>query len=228
MKSERNTKLPTFLSFSGLPKNDKEKKRVLQSPIIKEIYIYALGPEGTNIHQASKKWAERMGATKKTKIFLCDTPEESLKRAREVKKKGVLAVFWTCAVYVKEYQMFFKNPDVLLFFFEEVMLLDEMQLASREENLELSPDMKIASHPSPSPLAKELVCEIILVNSNSAAAKLCKEGEVDVCITTEEARRINGLFNLHSFGSPPMVFFGGITKEGAEIIKEALDSSGFI
>lgn len=198
-----------------LPESEEEKKKVLCSRAIKEVRIFALGPDGTNISQVSSQWARRMGISFKTRIILCSTPEACLREARRVSEEGVLAVFWTCAVYAKENEFFFSNPDVLPFFFIEIMNLDEMQLAARKEG-DIS---KVASHPSPFPLVADMGCQIVLVDSNSAAAKLCKLGEVDACVTTEKARKIYGLVKLHSFGSPPMVFFGGITSRGAKTIK---------
>jgi len=217
--------LESFLSFEGLPRDEEEIKTVLNLREIQEIRIFALGPEGTNISQACRQWADRMGVAFKTKVILCDTPEISLEKARQVAERGVLTIFWTCAVYAKEHEFFFTNPDVLPFFFTEIMDLDEMQFATRQEmvsqlnNGEVPRNWRIASHPSPAPLVRNLKCKVVIVNSNAAAAKDCKEGAVEACITTEKARKIYNLVKVHSFGSPPMVFFGGITSKGAELLQ---------
>ena len=213
-----------------MPQNEKEIQQVLQSPFIKKIVVFALGPEGTNIVQAARQWMKRMNIAEKTEIHLCDTPELSLAEARKISDNGIVAVFWTCAVYVKEAEFFFTNPDILAFFFTEIMNLDEMQFATRQDlvvqvqNNGIPRSWKIASHPSPAPLVKDLGCKVVLVNSNSAAAKSCSVGEVEACITTESGRKIYGLVSLHSFGSPPMVFFGGTTSHGARVIKEAWEA----
>ena len=213
-----------------VPQNEKEIQQVLQSPFIKKIVIFALGPEGTNIAQAARQWMKRMNIAEKTEIHLCDTPELSLAEARKISDNGIVTVFWTCAVYVKEAEFFFTNPDILAFFFTEIMNLDEMQLATRQDlvgrvqNNRIPRSWKIASHPSPAPLVKDLGCKVVLVNSNSAAARNCSVGEVEACITTESARRLHGLVSLHTFGSPPMVFYGGVTAHGAKVIKEAWEA----
>jgi len=224
--------LPSFPELNGLPQNGEAKLRALHSPVVKSVVCFCLGPEGTNIEQAAKRWIDRMGITYKARVVLCLTPEDSLRQAREVTEEGVLAVFWTCAVYAKEAEFFFTNPDILTFYFNEVMNLDAMQLATRPEmGSQLIPNADgdviipsswlIASHPSPQHLVKPLGCEVVLVNSNAAAAEHCAKRLSAACITTETARKIHGLVTIHMFNSPPMVFFGGITAAGAALHKKA-------
>lgn len=214
-----------FPSVEGLPKTDEEIKTSLQSSMVRKIHCFALGPEGTNISQACEQWIDRMAIRPKTKVELCPTPEASLERAREINTDGEIGIFWTCAVYYNLHKLFFGNPDTLPFFITEMMALDEMQLATRKEMAkslgeELPFSWRIASHPSPAPLATKIT---IKANSNAEAAMMCANKEVEACITTESARRIHRLVNLHSFGSPLMVFFGGITTEGAKVIKKAYE-----
>lgn len=217
--------LKQFPSVEGLPKTDEEIKVSLRSPLVRKIHCFALGPEGTNISQACEQWIERVGIGEKTVVCLCETPEISLEMACQIVAEGELGIFWTCAVYYNLHKLFFENPDTLPFFITEVMLLDEMQLAARKEMAaslgeELPIWWKIASHPSPAPLSPY---PTLKASSNAQAAKLCACGEVEACITTESARQIHDLVKLHSFGSPPMVFFGGITTRGAEVIKKAYE-----
>jgi hypothetical protein len=216
--------LGVFPVMKNLPQSDADQKNALASSSIRKVICFALGPEGTNIAQASRAWLKRMEIRRKSEIQFGDTPEICLQNARLINAPGVLAVYWTCAVYSKESQFFFGNPDVLPFFFQETMLLDEMQLATTEANLSqvngsIPKNWKISSHPSPQHLVNG-VAEVILVNSNSAAAIHCKQGLSDACITTESARQIHGLNTIHSFGSPPMVFFGGITPFGVKLLTE--------
>jgi len=205
---------------------EEEIKRVLQSEKIKKVICFALGPKGTNIGQAVEKWIKRMDISSKTEIIFCETPEESVEKGKKVKEEGVLAIFWTCAVYVGEAELFFTNPDTLPFFFVEKMELDEMQLATRAEllgeinNGKIPKDWKIASHPSPVHLVRKLENPIVFAKSNAHAAVLCQEGKVELCITTESARKIYKLERIFGFGSPPMIFFGGITQRGLELIKK--------
>ena len=243
--------LRTFPSIEGLPRGDSEVQKALDSPIVSRVKCFALGPLGTNIAQACEEWIDRMAIHYKTSVELCATPEESVAKARAFTKslpipecfadcKGIIpygevGVFWTCAVYYNLNRIFFENPNVYPFFVTVVMPLDEMQLAVRPETIqqwdgrvlerrkEWQGKMQIAAHPSPSPLVQELLQESALVkaNSNAHAAEMCADGQVEMCITTEKARKIYDLVKLHSFGSPDMLFFGGITADGAEIMKRA-------
>ncbi len=221
--------LERFPSPEGLPSSQEEVKRVFQSPRVEGVVSFALGPEGTNISQASQEWVEETGIKEKTTTILESTPEECLQLAREITEPNVVSLFWTCAVFYALKDLFFTNPDVYPFFIQHGMRLDEMQLATREDILEqinqlgISPDWVIASHPSPAPLLEELArskgCIVTEANSNSDAAQKCASEEVNLCMTTESAREIHDLIEIHSFGSPLMIFFGGITSTGAEVIR---------
>lgn len=223
--------LSVFPQVGELPKTAREVGATLQSATVQRVICFCLGPEGTNIAQAARKWLKRMSVEAKSEVRLYDTPEECLTQARLITDPGVLAVFWTCAVYSRESQFFFGNPDVLPFVFQEPMFLDEMQLATTGKNAAELKDgiipkaWSIGSHPSPQHLVKSLGCNIVLVNSNAAAADHCQRGLVEACITTESARKIYGLCTLHLFGSPTMIFFGGVTGHGEVILKQAYFSS---
>lgn len=228
--------LKSFAPVEGLPRDDDGIQKVLRSSVVQKVRCFALGPEGTNISQACRKWIDRMAIDFKTVVELGETPEKCLEMARMVAGPGEIGIFWTCAVFYALNKLFFENPDVYPFFIEEVMLLDEMQLATRTEVVERfggrpleqweegwQKDMQVASHPSPAPLVKGCFHELAVVkaNSNAYAAQLCVKGQVDFCITTEKARKLHGLEKVHSFGSPEMVFFGGITGHGAQVVREA-------
>jgi hypothetical protein len=216
----------TEINFS----DEKIIKKALHSVLVKEILCYCLGPEGTNIGQAAQKWIKRMEIDNKAKIVFCQTVEESIQRARDVQQDGIIAIFWTCAVYVKEAEVFFTNPDIIPFFFIERMNLDNMQLSTTKDRKkiiekaygEIPRSWMIISHPSPAPLVRCLGCEIVFANSNAEAAKRCQEGECELCITTESAKERYGLETVFNFGNPQMVFFGGITSFGLQIIKKAI------
>jgi len=222
--------LSTFPSIDDLPIDEASIADSLQSAIVKEVICFCLGPEGTNIEQAARRWLCKNRITKKSRIVLCDTPEICLDEAEVISDRGVVAVYWTCAVFSRESEFFFTNPDALPFAFQEAMRLDEMQLAVSPNQYHLVIDgefpanWKIASHPSPQHLVKPLKREIVLVESNAVAAVVCERGDVQLCITTETARRLHNLHKLHSFGSPLMIFFGGLTQHGAKIIRRAFRS----
>jgi hypothetical protein len=231
-KREQQFELPVFTRHGDLPRTTNEIRRALGSSIVKSVCSYALGPEGTNIMQAAGRWHDAMGISKKAELISCETPEQAVLLARATVTSGVLAIYWTCAVFVRENKVFFGNPDTLPFIFQQTMLLDEMQLASRPEvagNFNCFPaDWRILSHPSPAPLISRLDCSVINADSNADAARRCAAGEGEACITTENARKIHGLVKLHSFGSPEMVFFGGICQHGSVLLNRAFhESIGF-
>lgn len=218
--------LPVFPLASELPRDPEEITKVLVSDAVRDVRCFALGPEGTNIAQACARWLRRVGIEDKSTLILCPTPEDSVTAARRetAPERGVLGLFWTCAVFDREKEVFFKNPDAYPFFVQETMLLDEMQLATRPElaaayDHSIPAHWRIASHPSPSPMVEMLPCKVVLARSNADAAAVCAAGGTEACITTESARQIHDLVRLHSFGSPPMVFFGGITTAGAQLFR---------
>ncbi|OJI06235.1 hypothetical protein BK004_04560 [bacterium CG10_46_32] len=218
--------LEAFPRVVGLPESDEEMGATMRSPDIMRIQCYALGPEGTNISQAAARWAERMGVSGKTEISLCETPETSLEQAQAVDEAGVIGLFGTCAVYFALNKLFFQNPATLPFFATEIMFLDEMQLAALPSratsmNGSVPSAWRVASHPSPAPLVRSLECKVVLVNSNAQAADQCAQGIVELCITTESARKSRGLTKLHSFGSPPMVFFYGTAGPSIDVVRNA-------
>jgi len=220
--------LPIFRPVGGLPVSDENVREALASDLIRQIRHFALGPEGTNILQACSRWTVRMQIEHKAHTVLCDTPEDSILAARQLAEPSTLGVFWTCAVYSREMEVFFRNPDTLPFFTQETMALDKMQLATRpaltaelnDTCVPVPSDWRIAVHSSPAALLPHHR-NVVLVNSNAAAAIDCAAGRVEACITTESARSRHGLTSLHCFGSPEMVFFGGITHAGAELIRAA-------
>ncbi len=219
-----------FVQMVGLPQCEKEVRQCLLLPEVKIIRSFVLGPEGTNISQANERWLKRMGLYHKAEIELCSTPEDSLEKTRFITAPNELAMFWTCAVYFRLNELFFRNPDVMSFFVQEIMSLDSMQLATRKELLsnignKIPRKWRIASHPSPSPLLSDLDCEIKSVSSNAAAAKLCSQGEVEACITTESAKVLHNLATVHEFGCPEMVFFGGITPSGMLLMSKVVQLS---
>jgi len=217
--------LPIFAPRTDLPSRDDDVGRVLQHPTVKCVRSFALGPEGTNIAQASTRWINRLGLSNKSSMQLCASPEDAVDRAREYTSPGRIGVFWTCAVYYREKDIFFGNPDAIPFFSQQRMPLDTMQLAVPLRVVEdfargVPRGLRIASHPSPSGLLRALDACVVSARSNAHAAELCAVGEVDACLTTETARARHGLHSIHIFGAPEMVFFAGLTESGAQLVGE--------
>ncbi len=219
--------LKQFPKFSPGEWTLEAKARALRSPVVKRVVSFALGPDGTNIMQAAGRWQEGTGISGKTTIKLCDLPETAVREALALQEDGALAVFWTCAVFRRLNEIFFDNPGTFPFFFQQDMLLDDMQLAaiSRERSkLDTPALMTVATHISPARLVTDLVAagaRVIDAKSNAEAALMCERGEVTACVTTESGRTLHSLVTLHEFGSPLMVFFGGVTESGLALLTRA-------
>lgn len=239
--------LKKFLPQQGLPQTESDIINTLKSGEIREIRNFVLGPGMiSNIPQACQRWLKRTGLETKGTFYFGETPKKYLLAAQEVREPGVVPLFWTCAVYGEEKDLFFDGGTrTFMFFVREVMPLDHMQLACAGElsdiekiNLcsqELLPcRFKIlTSHKSPEPLLRGILqnnphCQWQEATSNGAAAITCRNGEVDLCITTESARKEQGLNLIHSFGSPDMVFFGGLTEHGAIVVRQAYSQISLI
>lgn len=215
-----------FYPFAGLPITQSERVAALHSPLVCSIEIFALGPAGTNIAQATESWIYQVGVADKAKMKLVETPEAAVAEALALRADGVLAVFVTCAVYTGENAIFFKNPETLPFFFQFESPLDQMQIATRMDVLSGISRLDkavvtIASHPSPVPLIINTNFLVRFARSNADAARICAAAETDFCITTDTARSLHGLSTVLNFGSPTMLFLGGITRDGAELLREA-------
>ena len=227
----RNMKitLPRFSEVSAMGWSSHAKKLALKSPTVRSVVSFALGPKGTNIEQAAQRWHDEMELDGKAKIVLCDLPETAVEMAISLRKRGTLGIFWTCAVFKREHQVFFNNPNTFPFFFQHEMRLDEMQLAVSSKKVRQAisrgrvKSVRIATHVSPAPLIeclREAGAVLVDASSNSEAARMCAAGDVAACVTTESGRKIHGLVKAHSFGSPEMVFFGGITPRGIRLLEE--------
>jgi hypothetical protein len=139
LKTQQLIELARFTWHHDLPASVHDVRRALSSPVIESVCSFALGPEGTNIMQAARLWHAEMEVSHKSKLVPCKTPEEAVQHARATTTTpGMLGIYWTCAVFIRENQIFFDNPDTLPFMFQQVMPLDEMQLARVRKSLVLS------------------------------------------------------------------------------------------
>jgi len=226
MKTYRLDTLKKFSKAGNLPRGEQEIREALHSPAVRAVTCFVLGPIGTNIAQASERWLKETGIEDKTSTRVCEDPMDYVVEAKAISSGNEVAIFWTCAVYFDLFRLFFLHPDTHPFFISYEMELDEMQLAIRpglaaQADSVVLNNWRVAAHPSPSPLVDALSVEKVRAKSNSHAAEMCAGGEVELCITTEAARQKHGLAKLHSFGSPVMVFFGGISSYGAEVVAQA-------
>lgn len=194
---------------------------LLCSSKIKKIKLFALGPYGTNISQASEKWVKEIDIVNKTDIILCSTPEEEIILAMNEKEEGVIPLYALCAVYYDLCKLFFKYGENYTFLHHFYMKLDKLQLASKQKKMSALPEnVIIAAHPSPAGLLNDTPCKLFFAKSNADAALICYNNEADACITTEKAKEIYGLNTLKEYGSPSMLFTFGTTKNGIKELEK--------
>jgi hypothetical protein len=203
---------------------------ILRSPTIVGIHIHALGPEGTNIAQASRLYAHRLGIQDKTQIVVHDigiTPLEYAQIAAQKTEEDIyhngrpttLHLHVECAVYNNMGKLYEQRKTESVFADTQNMALDTMQLASFMDIDALNRLMRsqgvvrIATHPSPKPLidtwVKRGVAQWIEASSNSAAALMVRRGQADACVTTASTVALmqkDAVQTLHEFGSPNMIF----------------------
>ncbi|WFE24985.1 hypothetical protein O7623_16290 [Solwaraspora sp. WMMD791] len=107
-----------------------------------------------------------------------------------------------CVVYPHLHEIVFKNLTMLTMRDCFVFPTHNMVYAGRPDT-----DWRtVASHPAPVNLLDGRDVEIILVNSNSAAAATCSAGNTDACITTLPAAQRHQLDIRADFGPVPMGF----------------------
>ncbi len=205
-------------------------RRILRSNLVRNIRIHVLGPVGTNISQAARKYAENIGITDKIDIIIYDagiTPLDYADIAADETQKSItsgsfpetLHLHVECAVYNDMWRLYKDRQIEAVFSDEQNMQLDTMQFAGilsmpeLQEKVNKEGTIRIATHPSPKPLiAKWITSGIakwIEASSNSAAALMVKRDEADACVTTASAVRVftnHDLKTLHEFGSPNMIF----------------------
>ncbi len=235
--------LKTFLDQRPLPQREFDILATLRQLEVKKIAHYVLGPRNiSNIPQACELWQKITGLEAKSEMIIGITPDVYIKQAQSDTRAGVVPLVWTCAVYGQEKDLFFGHLNTSLFFVQQTMPLDHMQLATRKEMLAENREAivgnminrlvlpeswtKLTSHPSPKLLLQPLLenndqAEWLAATSNGAAAEDCAGGKVDLCVCTEKARLDTGLEMLWDFGCPNMVFFGGLTEHGAKIVASA-------
>jgi hypothetical protein len=158
--------------------------------------IRTLGPTGTNCEAAARHYAQSHGLD--AEVVLHSTLEEAIELVIQEPRSALLG----CVVYPDLHQLVF--PYLGRMTLADLFLFDtfNMVLAARDADTPLN---LVASHPAPRALVPS-ASETRLVNSNSEAARLCRAGEVDACITTLAAAHREGLEVLSDHGPVPMGF----------------------
>jgi prephenate dehydratase len=185
----------------------------------KYLNIHTLGPTGTNCELASQSWMDTNNVN--GSIILHNSLEEGLQAMVEDKDRAVLL---SCIVYPELHNLVFNNREEVELIGSFIFPTMPMLLAAKSD--QYTPGI-IASHPAPVALIPDDFTEIKYANSNVAAAKLCQNGEVDACITTEKGANSHGLRVIKNFGSIPMGFaihgkaqFSGFIKSLGDVIRE--------
>jgi prephenate dehydratase len=180
------------LCAGGIPKNRLAQPDVRLANVR---LIHTLGPRGTNCEMAAHHWFRSRGIH--GEVILHTTLEDAVLHLKDGDRAALLG----CAVYPDLHTLVFSNMNWLELADSFVIPTYNMLLASRGDEQ----PSRIASHPAPQCLVPE-GAEVVLVTSNSLAAKECAEGNVDGCITTLPAAEQYGLKILEDFGPVPMDF----------------------
>lgn len=160
--------------------------------------IHTLGPQGTNLEMASHHWfrAQR----RRGEVRLHRTLESAVPMMATDGSEALLA----CAVYPDLHSLVFGNLARLRMVDSFVLPTYDMVLATRRG---VSEDdvQTVASHPAPQSLAGD-EHKVVLMTSNSQAAKECAKGVFDACVTTSKAAADHHLVIRRNFGPVPMVY----------------------
>ena len=163
-------------------------------------YIYTLGPSLTNCEKAAREWSIKNNFD--AQIVLFDTLEFALTSMIEKKQDNI--VLLSCIVYPDLHKIVFDNLDLIEF--KDVFMSNTYSMVYAVNN-ERDEIKTIATHPAPKLLVpNDQELEIILSTSNSKAALMCRNGEVDSCITTIIAAKENSLNIIKNFGEVTMGF----------------------
>ncbi|WP_306028986.1 hypothetical protein [Stappia sp. MMSF_3263] len=167
--------------------------------------IRTLGPAGTNCEAAAHHYCDARGL--KADIALHATLEDAIEKVIVEPGSALLG----CVVYPDLHQLVF--PYLGRMVLADLFLFDtfNMVLASRDAGI---PIRTVATHPAPRSLVPGGV-EAHLATSNSEAARLCRSGKMDACITTLAAARQEGLTVLKDHGAVPMGFTIHVPTSGA-------------
>ncbi len=164
----------------------------------KTLNVHTLGPTNTNCENAARHWAKK----KNIKVNIVLHPQ--LEVALEVMKNETEECYLLgCAVYPHLHDIVFKNLDWLTFDDSFIVPTLEMVLAIRPE-VDVGKVKTVYTHPAPASLVGDYKVEF--ATSNSAAAKMCKEGHSDGCVTTITSALENNLKIAKSFGEINMCF----------------------
>ena len=160
--------------------------------------ISTLGPTGTCSEYSSEFFLETRGC--KGDIFLYDSFEEAI--------EALCKNYSDMAIVPSAYQNFarlvFDNRDLVKVTHSFIYKTPDLAIAAKTNYLPAKP--RIATHPSPSSMVKDFSpdAEVVFASSNSKAAIMLVDGEVDACITNNICINNYGLTIIKNFGPIPM------------------------
>jgi prephenate dehydratase len=166
--------------------------------VTKTLRVHTLGPSGTNCEAAAHHWLHQRGMSDGTVVLHPTLERAALDVLADPEPSALLA----CVVYPNLHEIVFKNLAQLTMRDCFVFPTHNMVYAGRAG----ATWRTVASHPAPVNLLDGRDVEIILVNSNAAAAAICSSGETDACITTLPAAQRHQLEIRADFGPVPMGF----------------------
>ncbi|MFE6778214.1 bacilysin biosynthesis protein BacA [Streptomyces sp. NPDC057702] len=161
--------------------------------------LHTLGPTGTNLEAAARRWLDRRGLTGSGTVVLHPSLESALEGLPRTGAHALVA----CAVYPHLHTLVFDNLRTCRMVDSFLMPTHEMVLAVSATAP--SEPRTVATHPAPASLVPP-TCQARPALSNAQAAIDCAGGAVDACITTAVAARAHALRIVHNFGAVPMVF----------------------
>lgn len=161
--------------------------------------VSTLGPEGTNSHYAAKTYMEMKRIDGEP--ILCT----SAKKSFELLLKGHAHLCIVCNLYPYIHKLYIPNLHAVV---AVDVFLDKasMGLYTREG---VNIIKTVAAPITSTAFVQNENYELIVVNSNSEAALICKDGKADAAVSTKKAAKecgLKGLRSYETFNVPYTVF----------------------
>ena len=153
--------------------------------------LHTLGPPGTNCELAAHRWFDRVGTS--GGVLLYPTLEAAADRVVESSTGALIA----CAAYPELHTLIYSRLGRLTMIDCMMTPTHNMVIARRRGARCLD---SIAVHHAPAALVPDTFATRLPATSNSAAARCCRSGTADACITTMPAAVREGLEITHDFG----------------------------
>jgi len=160
----------------------------------KKVVISTLGPRGTCSEYTAQYYLEKNGLNGEIRLY--STFEEAI----EVLKRGESDLAIVPSAYQNFAKLLFENFDSIKII--NTFIYETPRLVIGSKKLAVNEVKKIATHPAPSSWVKMHYpdAEIVYAESNSRAALMVAEGEVDVCMTNYLCVKEYGLHIIKDCG----------------------------